>query len=373
MFKGIDVKMTIIKEERLVVFDFIRLVAILLVVFSHTLKVGDLPFDVTSLGKIGNAVFFFISGYLIYLNNKEIKSKNDVLQFYKKRMLRIYPLYILAVIIGLIVSTINGSLGAYSTFEIIVSLLGLQMVFYPVLVNDPLILWFIGMIVIFYIIYPLVMLLCHGNIKKYAIYSCIIIGFLAIIKILTGFIGGGVFEYYFVFVAGVIVAWRNLFESKYINKISSISIIVFIICSAITLIFQPSIGELEHVKLTLSIAFYVGIIIFLRIIHGITTVFVLWRIFNAWLPGELITKFIIKGAFASYSVYLFHGIIFGIIGNLTSLCGDMITSLLSVPLVYDIVLILVFIPIVFIMSYYIQYGENICMRKLKSFSISKHH
>ena len=353
------------KTERLIVFDFIRLIAILLVVFSHTLRVGDLPFDVTLLGKIGNAVFFFISGYLIYLNNSNIKLKSDICYFYKKRLLRIYPLYILAIVCGLLLSIFLNGHVAQSSFEIIVSILGLQMVFYPVLVHDPILFWFIGMIVIFYIIYPIVMYLSSGNIKKYIIYSSLFIGLMIPIKVFTGFIGGGVFEYYFVFVAGVIVAWTKLFSSPRVRVINIISLTVFISSSLITLIFQPSIGELEHVPLTLSIVIQVGLVMLLRFIHGISTVFVLHMIYSSISPGKWINKLIINGAFASYAVYLFHGDIFRIINNIMSLGGDLIVSLLSSPLIYDIMLILIFIPIVFVISYYIQKGESICMIKVR--------
>lgn len=357
--------MSNVTTGRLVVFDFIRLIAILLVVFSHTLKVGDLPFDVTLLGKIGNAVFFFISGYLIYLNNSNFKSKPDILRFYKKRILRIYPLYILAIVCGLLLSILLSGHITQSFFEVIVSILGLQMVFYPVLVHDPIILWFIGMIVIFYIIYPVVMYLSAGNIRKYIIYSSLVIGILVLIKLFTGFIGGGVFEYYFVFVAGVIVAWTQLFNSQYIKKVNTLAIIAFICSSVITLIFQPSIGELEHVPLTLSIIINVGLVMLLRLVHGISTVFVLYVIYSYLTPGKCINKIIVNGAFASYAVYLFHGNILSIINIVVSSCGDFVVSFLSLPLIYDIVLIIIFIPIIFIISYYIQKGESICIKKVK--------
>lgn len=363
--------MNSVRTERLIVFDFIRLIAILLVVFSHTLKVGDIPFDVTSLGKIGNAVFFFISGYLIYTNNSSIKSKSDIVHFYKKRMLRIYPLYILAIICGLLLGIFLNGQVAQSSFEIIVSILGLQMLFYPVLVHDPIILWFIGMIVIFYVIYPIVMYLSSGSLKKYIIYSCLVIGGMVLIKLFTGFIGGGVFEYYFVFMAGVIIAWIQLFNSKHIKKVNVAAIITFACSSVITLIFQPSIGGLEHVPLTFSIVIQVGLVMFLRFIHGISTVFVLYVIYTHFTPGIWINNLIIKGAFASYAVYLFHGNIFTIINNIATMGGDIIVSYLSSPLIYDAALIFIFIPVVFIISYYIQKGESICIKKVKEYSKKK--
>ncbi|WP_369799553.1 acyltransferase family protein [Methanosarcina sp. Kolksee] len=43
--------------------------------------------------KIGLSLFIFINGYLIHYNNSKISSIKDVLLFYKKRILRIFPLY----------------------------------------------------------------------------------------------------------------------------------------------------------------------------------------------------------------------------------------------------------------------------------------
>lgn len=45
-------------KERFIVFDFIRLFAIIMVVFSHTFVVGDLPFDIKNIGILGNVLFF---------------------------------------------------------------------------------------------------------------------------------------------------------------------------------------------------------------------------------------------------------------------------------------------------------------------------
>jgi peptidoglycan/LPS O-acetylase OafA/YrhL len=364
--------MSEIKKERLVVFDFIRLFAILMVVLSHTLKVGSVPFDIGYLGILGNALFFFISGYLIYLNNSTFKSKKDILKFYKKRLLRIYPLYIMAFLFLLFVSFILGTANTYSPFEIITSILGLQMVFYPKLITSPIILWFIGMILIFYVIYPLVMYFSRQSIIKYFILSCFAIGLLVLVKVFTGFIGGGVFEYYFVFVAGVLAAWVQIFKSKKIHIISILSWIIFAICVFITQVIHPSIGDAEHLSLSLSVIIPVGFVILLRMIYGISAVFVLYSAFNFIKPNKNISSFIVSGAFAAYAVYLFHGPFFSIVNKIITSIGGVVSEFILSPIVYDILLILISIPVIFIIGYFLQKGENICIKKIKMKFSAKH-
>lgn len=364
--------MSELKKERLVVFDFIRLFAILMVVLSHTLKVGNLPFDIGYLGILGNALFFFISGYLIYLNNHKFDSKKDIVKFYKKRLLRIYPLYTIAVIFLLLVCLMFGTISAYSPFEIIVSLLGLQMVFYPKLVTEPLVLWFIGMILIFYVIYPLAMYFSRQNIVKYFILSCFAIGLLVLVKVFTGFIGGGVFEYYFVFVAGVLAAWIQIFKSNHIKILNIASWIIFLGCIFITQVIHPSIGDAEHLSLSLSVIIPVGLVILLRMIYGISAVFVLYSIFNVINPRKKISDVIVKGAFAAYAVYLFHGPFFTIINKVITSLGEVISEILLNPIVYDILLVVIFIPVIFVIGYFLQKGENICIKKIKMKFSTKH-
>lgn len=358
-------------KKRIVAFDFIRIFAILMVVLSHTLKVGDIPFDIDYLGILGNVLFFFISGYLIYLNNSSITSKKDVLHFYKKRILRIYPLYLLsfAIFVALSVFIGNimqfGNISNYSPFEIVANVLGLQMVFYPSYITH-MALWFIGMIIIFYLIYPIAMCLSQQKAIRYLICSCIAIGALAILKIFTGFIGGGVFEYYFVFVAGVLFSWIDIFKSKYMKLISIFSFIIFGICLIITQILHPEIRSAELTSLNLSIAIDVGLVFILRIIYGISAVFVLYTIFNWIKPSERFSGMVVKGAFAAYAVYLFHGQYFTIINKLLLPSTTITSEILLNPALYDILLICILIPIIFVIAYYIQKGENTIIGTLKS-------
>lgn len=233
------------------------------------------------------------------------------------------------------------------------------MVFYPTYINS-LLLWFIGMILIFYLIYPIVIYFSQKKVMRYLILSCVAIGILALIKISTGLIGGAVFEYYFVFVAGVFCGLTNIFKSKFIHPISIISFIL-LLGSIVLIQFLPSIKAAEYLTLSPEILLVTGSVILLRIVYGISAFFVLYTLYNLYDPSNIGSKIITYGAFAAYAVYLFHGPYFTIINTVVLSSEIAQTIIFDNVFIYYSLLIFLFIPLIFIISYYIQKGENICI------------
>ncbi|MBQ9831817.1 MAG: acyltransferase [Methanocorpusculum sp.] len=370
--------MSELKKERLVVFDFIRVVAILLVVLCHTLKVEDLPIKLDWMGILGNSLFFFISGYLIYLNNSKISSIKDIFSFYKKRVIRIYPLYIFAILCFFIVSffvgdiIVLGNITDYSLFEIIISVLGLQMVFLNQM-SGGLLLWFIGMIIVYYLIYPIVMYISKNSPVKYLIYSSLAICMLFLAKTLFGIFGSGIFAYYFLFVAGVIFAWYNIFQSKYRNKLSILSGVIFVIGALLIQFCNMPISGIENITSLNIISFLdAGFRVAFKLLFGISTAFVIYDIYSHVKLNSTITSLIINMSTASYAVYLFHCQIMAIFDNIISLTGNTFSDILFLPIIYDVLLMSVFIPLIFVIGYFLQKGENICIKKIKMKFSTKH-
>ena len=77
-------------------FDILRLLAAWLVLFSHCFPLGGRSRDepllaalgIDTLGGVGVAIFFVLSGYLVTLS---LERSPDLLDFTRRRMLRIYP------------------------------------------------------------------------------------------------------------------------------------------------------------------------------------------------------------------------------------------------------------------------------------------
>lgn len=116
---------------------------------------------------MGLGLFIFISGYLLYYNNPSINSFQDIFSFYKKRLLRIFPLYWVALIAYILIFSVYASKldsgfvfpnarNAFGSFNMLVHFLGLQIVLAPAYASPMLTLYFIGLIIALYTVYPFI-------------------------------------------------------------------------------------------------------------------------------------------------------------------------------------------------------------------------
>ncbi len=94
-FKGITTM-----KEKMIAFDFLRALAIAMIIPAHLSNFLSSTYSKLALyaidpyfANMGLGLFIFMSGYLLYYNNHSINSFQSVLSFYKKRLLRIFPLY----------------------------------------------------------------------------------------------------------------------------------------------------------------------------------------------------------------------------------------------------------------------------------------
>ncbi len=108
-------------------------------------------------------LFVFISGFLI--TGTTVRSNNPI-QFYQKRLIRIYPLYVLAVLLFYVYGINDAEIS-------IKSLVFISMYDGP----PPLTLWFIAMLFLFYLVTPFLLQLIDRPVK----YLCLI----ALVFVLT--------------------------------------------------------------------------------------------------------------------------------------------------------------------------------------------
>jgi len=107
-------------KSRIIFLDFIRALAIILILMYHLPDyLGNyqiFEIFVPYFTNFGWGLFIFLSGYAIFLNNSSIHATEDILAFYKKRAIRIFPLYLIAlfvffVIFGLVIQIFGRNLG----------------------------------------------------------------------------------------------------------------------------------------------------------------------------------------------------------------------------------------------------------------------
>lgn len=155
------------KKERILYFDVIKFIAVILVFtchFTRTLEYFGINFDFKVLpdsifslysGSLGVTLFFIISGAsLMYVYEEQLDIKN----FYKKRFLGIYPMFWIAFIISFFSNFYvnRGYDHSIPKWRIIFSILGCDgnaawyvPTFYQV--GE----WFLSVIIMLYIIFPL--------------------------------------------------------------------------------------------------------------------------------------------------------------------------------------------------------------------------
>ena len=160
-------------KKRLIGIDVIRILCAILILFFH---LGGRGIEFKGWNEwIGNQVefimilFFMISGFCLSFSKRNLSGKNEILDFYKRRILKLLPLYWVIEIYLLIISIYYGSewINRIKIFPI--RLLGLQMA-YPVEVYVG-VDWFIGSIMMCYLMYPIIQILTDklSNEKRYMV------------------------------------------------------------------------------------------------------------------------------------------------------------------------------------------------------------
>jgi peptidoglycan/LPS O-acetylase OafA/YrhL len=178
--------MTHAKNTIILLLDFLRVIAIVMIIFSHVLftigqpwlglyqpAFGMYPFLWKSWGEIGVTLFLIISGLSLEFTHG--RDRMRIGQFYLNRLLRIYPIYYMSLLIGLLVelsfaywATLRrgisfNPLPDFGYVDLILAVTGGNAFFGkwggPLLWSS----WFIGVIMILYILYPAISWSCRKS------------------------------------------------------------------------------------------------------------------------------------------------------------------------------------------------------------------
>lgn len=364
--------------------DIIRIIAILIVVilihiplsyaFNFYLLLDQ--FGVFVVNNVGIYVamgsFVFVSGFGLYLNpnNRNLNSSKKILTFLKKRFIRIFPLYWAAIILFLY---FVGYLGI-NPFYLLYHFLGLQIIVAPYFGPPMLTLWFIGIIVIYYLIYIVINL--RGSIKWILPASIGILFFFVFLNWIFGLVEYRFFLYYLLFIFGMITAL--IFTSPEYARVkerlsklrSEVSLLIPLLTAilgfiAFTLLTQfcysffiSQYGSSNlHFILELNPDFFqlasAILLINLIIVSFIVFVFslsnVIFRGFGFIDSKRKIELVVSETAYSTYSVYLFHRIF------LTVFTAIMTFSLhINMLVMGNLYIVLLFVPFIFLFSYLIQ-------------------
>jgi len=154
---------------RLLFLDATRIIGILFILLQHMTGTNLLPSFVQNIsidylpfiffinyGRIGVWLFVFASGCSLALNDNRFSNLSDVRDFYRKRLIRIYPAYWAGLLLSLLI--FNWVIPSLTVTDYIRWFSGFQQFFATTSIEVTKInitYWFIGLIVSLYFLYPL--------------------------------------------------------------------------------------------------------------------------------------------------------------------------------------------------------------------------
>lgn len=379
--------------KRLKELDVLRATAIFLIVFYHlpgdlALPISQDPAVRTALGYVGllgMALFFFLSGYSIDLNNRGLTTQTDAARFLVKRAKRIYPLYwvaltmsflaILVLIPSLHVSlpqTVQASLlgqqsHVLSPSDVIICFLGAQVLLYPRFIDMPN-RWFIGAILICYLLYPMIAYFSKNDVKKVILVSAIVFFCLVAVQITLNLVGDvHLYIYFSVFAAGIVANTSNMFYSGAIKSrlAASCAFIVIFMILAQTAVHYPREGAPLEIGLGSGLNNLAGSAVYLVYLTIISLLFVIvaFYVAKARAPrlGSRAGAFFLFAAVASYAVFLFHQMF--VVGLRVALQRVLPFGAVSIVAV----IVFVGLPVLFVISFYEQRAEPEAVNKILEF------
>jgi peptidoglycan/LPS O-acetylase OafA/YrhL len=309
---------------------------------------------------IGLGVFTFISGLLIDFNYSEkVQGISDIVDFYKNRAIRILPLnwisilfslFIGATFVPFIIPTLsaNYSIANINPLGIANQLIGSQLlVQYSDSFN-----WFVSLIVICYLIYPLLAWFAKNTVQTIII-SLLPMIFFVFARVSFGLIDDRLLIYYLVFIGGVMA---NRIKQKWSNYTNKKMFICFAACATSSFIYfwrggnnfynQPLFGNPFA-----NFVVYDVVLLDCATIFGCISLLLLLNTKRIRAVLEKCVSSLAFVALSAYCVYLFHFPFFTI--------GLGLANYLQLPtMVTEILFYLVVVPLTFLLSYIIQAGER---------------
>lgn len=308
-------------KNRDLVIDVLRCGAILYIVgFWHIRGYSDV---LSSFCKTKTTQFltFCVLGLFVYLSGFLLSQKysfeksGDVLRFYRRRFLRIYPMYLMALTIFLVMGYVN--LKSYIRAMLLSNMFtGKRLMT----------LWFITMILVFHAIAPLY--LKSYKPVKIIIYTIVAYFGLLILHMNCGIIDLRLPQYLPIFAAGIITARsisiQRALKDKYI-------VVISFLCFVFLQQIFPKIENKIISVLVVSLASFTVIPVFQAMAKALTPL--------------LNKKLVLILSYSSFSLYLIHRVTFGI--------GTMLYRPQTV-MVAILYLVCVLLPITIAISYLLQ-------------------
>lgn len=217
-------------EARIFSIDFLKGISVLYVagywhLFNYTKAFPQYQNVVTGrLLMVALGLFVLISGYLVG-TKVNTNSKNGLIVFYTKRLLRIYPPFILFSIIFYVLNVGSGK-KLFKTATLI------SMVFPPA-ANT---LWFVAMIIIFYMMAPLLINMSK-NMAKYLLFCVFLFSSAFIFNHFFNILNERLILFFPIFAVGILLASRQELKDNL-----PLSVVTLFLIASIMLTFMENVS-----------------------------------------------------------------------------------------------------------------------------------
>ncbi|MGZ4883399.1 MAG: acyltransferase family protein [Halobacteriota archaeon] len=357
-------------RKRLLELDLLRAIAIVFILVHHIAgyaynatflrQIDHIDYQVFPLFVFGLSLFFFVSGYALYYNNTTFSTLREVGGFLKKRAIRIYPLYWIA-----IAAFITLGVGAWGGFTwIIVQVCGAQGLLSPRFGRPVITLWFIGVILLYYLIYPFIVRFSSGS-KQLVLALLTPLLLFVVLRVAFNLIDFRFFLYYAIFFGGFLASKYDIFN-RYTVKRSHVAASILLFVAVLVLI-----ANIDRFDVQLHAYLYRGLdgavapltirsvlaVVFADVL-SLLFVYITFNLSRLAVPLlNSTSREIVRGvAFSSFCVYLFHRpflVLFTETLNATSLAAPAKSFLV----------IICGVPLIFIASYALQRGWDTLLLK----------
>jgi peptidoglycan/LPS O-acetylase OafA/YrhL len=313
-------------------FDAVRALAMVYIVgiwhqldYFEALKVHDLPvLKALTIAALG--IFFFISSFLLTARQGDAElSWASVKQFYTKRILRLYPLYCIAVILFFVLDIgRDWDLGRLFSALFLVA---------AILDNAPATLWFINVIFLYYLILPIFWLLSR-SLTKSLLVGGFIFAVLVILDSTTSLIDEQLPQYFPSFLFGALLGRQAVAARRWMTS-KSIAFGAVIVCG---LLF--SVRWLTPLGLNIWFQYLTFALLPLASLPP-----ALW-VGNGLMKNPVLANLMRTLSYASFSCYLFHRVIYGVFYKFAPIPDNVV--------IFSIVALFIAFPLAFVLSLLFQ-------------------
>jgi peptidoglycan/LPS O-acetylase OafA/YrhL len=294
------------KMQRYFHLDFARALAILLVTGFHVWRFQGEPASlvdaVLAKGYAGVDLFFVISGYAMMLTYQRIPSTgfNGTLTFWKSRLLRIYPSYIVALAFWAVMVRQGVAVKSAGTYDIVAHLLMLHTFDAETFFSVSGVFWSLAVETHFYILFPFLMRLASKFRLSLAIISLLLtaaLDFWLMGKNAAEVVPlrWNVFTFLPLFLLGMELHAYQAAPKHARSLFSAYTILIVVGALTIAESFYPATASQPASPLMLN-----------RILIGAVLGFLCLACLPKAVPKNVVTRLISLVGIGSYSIYLFN-------------------------------------------------------------------